>query len=221
MGMHPSRIESRKHGFTCNRCRCGRRRAGDGKGFDGAWVGSDRGRAVSGSARGWSGTDFVPNALHALNAIHVGDAIRGIGEPVAQAVVRDAGGETMSELPIASLASRYGPLLAVHRTELIRTLSEGLAASLNYGSSVTTADGQVFVDGQRLGTDLIVGADGIESTVRSVIANGITPRPSGQFAARGVDRTGAYTPKSRVKPGAGSYGLGWYRCATSAPTGSP
>ena len=99
-----------------------------------------------------AGLTLWPNAMGALDAIGVGDAVRDIGAPVSRAVINRPSRAQLIELPIASLTARYGPLIAVCRSELQRVL---LAA---YPGEVR-------------------------------------PRTCGQFAARGIARTGADTPQ--------------------------
>lgn len=72
-----------------------------------------------------AGLTLWPNALRALDAIGAGDAVRDIGAPVGGAVVRRADGKKLAEVPVAELTARYGPLIAVHRTELHRVLADG------------------------------------------------------------------------------------------------
>ncbi len=141
-----------------------------------------------------AGLTLWPNALRALDTIDTGDEVRAIAEPVRRARILRASGRPLTELPIAELSQRHGPLFAVHRKELTRTLAEGLREPVRYGVDVTVDGGKVVVDGQRPATELIIGADGIESTVRTAFLGEVRPRPSGQFAARGVATTGEATP---------------------------
>ena len=125
--------------------------------------------------------------MRALDGIDAGDEVRAIGEPVRRAMILRASGRPLTELPIAALSQRHGPLYAVHRKVLTRTLAEGLREPVRYGVDVTVDGGDVLVDGHRPATDLIIGADGIESTVRTAFLGEVLPRPSGQFAARPVE----------------------------------
>ena len=141
-----------------------------------------------------AGLTLWPNAMRALEAIGAADAVRSIGRPTRRALIRTDQGRAITELPIAELTARYGPMIAVHRAELTRTLTEQLSAPVRYGSSVGIASGRLLVDGRAVCGTLVVGADGIESTVRATVAGVVRPRPAGQFAARGVAQTGATTP---------------------------
>lgn len=141
-----------------------------------------------------AGLTLWPNAVRALDAIGVGPAVREVAQPVRRAVVRRADGRLLTELPIRALAGRYGPLLAVHRSELHRALRAAFPGAVRYGAGATVTDGRLLIDGEPPRTTLIVAADGIDSAVRAAVAGVVRPRPAGQFAARGVARTGGATP---------------------------
>lgn len=141
-----------------------------------------------------AGLTLWPNALRALDAIGVADAVRRIGMPSSRATIRTARGREITELPIAALTARYGPMIAVHRAELTRTLTEHLSEPVRYDSRVAVTSGKLLVDGRAVAGTLIVGADGIDSSVREVLTGVVRPRQTGQFAARGVARAGSMTP---------------------------
>lgn len=141
-----------------------------------------------------AGLTLWPNALRALDAIGAGAAVRDIGAPVGSAVVRRADGKKLAEVPVAALTARYGPLIAVHRTELHRVLADGFSGDIRYGTAAAATDGQVLVGDEPPRTTLVIGADGIVSAVRTALLVAVHPRPTGQYAARGMARTGAATP---------------------------
>jgi 2-polyprenyl-6-methoxyphenol hydroxylase-like FAD-dependent oxidoreductase len=141
-----------------------------------------------------AGLMLWPNAMRALEAIGIGDAVRDIGAPVSRAVVRRCDGKKLTEIPVAALTVRHGPMIAVRRSELHRVLGEEFPGDLRYSAAATAADGQVLVGGERPQTTLVVGADGIDSVVRTALAGVVRPRSTGQFAARGLACTGAAAP---------------------------
>lgn len=136
-----------------------------------------------------AGLTLWPNALRALDAIGAGAAVRDIGAPVGSAVVRRADGKRLAEVPVAALTARYGPLIAVHRTELHRVLADGFSGDIRYGTAAAATDGQVLVGDEPPRTTLVIGADGIDSAVRTALLVAVHPRPTGQYAARGMART--------------------------------
>lgn len=99
-----------------------------------------------------AGLTLWPNAIRALDAIGLGDAVRDIGAPVSRAVVRRADGKQLTEMPIAAMTARYGPLIAVHRRELHQVLSAGFPGDVQYGTAASTGDGQVLANGEQLRT---------------------------------------------------------------------
>ncbi|MEO6999271.1 MAG: FAD-dependent oxidoreductase [Terracoccus sp.] len=141
-----------------------------------------------------AGLTLWPNAMRALDAIGAADAVDRIGRPASRATIRTARGAEITELPIAELTARYGPMIAVLRAELTRTLTDRLSVPVRYCSRVEIASGRLLVDGRAVSGTLVVGADGIESTVRETVAGVVRPRPTRQFAARGVAKTGSMTP---------------------------
>ncbi len=142
-----------------------------------------------------AGLTLWPNAMRALDAIGVGEDVRDIGAPVARAVINRPSGAQLAEMPIATLTARYGPLVAVHRGELHRTLADQCPGMVRYGTTATVADGQVFIGGDPPQSTVMIGADGIDSAVRAAVAGEVHPRSCGQFAARGVAHTGEATPR--------------------------
>lgn len=117
---------------------------------------------------------LAPNGQRALEIIGAADAIRAIGEPIHRTdmTVGKRRRFTLPDLP------DVGPLRLLHRSELYRVLherAEALGVRVNYGkrlvevretaASVTA----VFEDGTETEADFLVGADGVHSTVRSLI----------------------------------------------------
>jgi 2-polyprenyl-6-methoxyphenol hydroxylase-like FAD-dependent oxidoreductase len=141
-----------------------------------------------------AGLSLWPNALRALGEIGLGDALDGCGHVLAAGATLSPAGETIAEAPLDRLAKRFGPLISVHRGELLAALRERVEAPIELGVEVAHRDGALHANGERLHADLIVGADGIGSAARELVAPGVAPRSAGQGAWRGVARTGALTP---------------------------
>ena len=55
----------------------------------------------------------------------------------------------------------------------------------------------ILSDGRRLDADLVVGADGLRSTVRAILAPEVRPRYAGYFAFRGLVREAELSPTFR------------------------
>src|SRR6187397_2899650 len=69
-----------------------------------------------------AGLSLWPNALRALDALGVGERVRGRAVLEGQVGIRDAGGRWLSRADTAGLARRYGPTAMVHRADLLAVL---------------------------------------------------------------------------------------------------
>jgi 2-polyprenyl-6-methoxyphenol hydroxylase-like FAD-dependent oxidoreductase len=121
---------------------------------------------------------LAPNGLDALKIIDADQAVRAIGQPMNRTVMRDGYGQTIGEFPgLDGLPSS----LALWRDDLSRVLHD-LAAErgirTEYGkrlSEVVEEPNSItarFADGTTATADLLIGADGIRSTVRRLIDPG-------------------------------------------------
>jgi 2-polyprenyl-6-methoxyphenol hydroxylase-like FAD-dependent oxidoreductase len=141
---------------------------------------TDPGRAVG------AGILLQPNGLAVLGGLGLGEALARAGHRAGASAVRRPDGT-----PIASVAAPdFGPgldhFLALRRSELYAVLLDAVAAqpriTTRFGTTVAAAypDGAVDTSEGRLPANLVVGADGVNSTVRT----------GGDFGAR-VGATGA------------------------------
>jgi 2-polyprenyl-6-methoxyphenol hydroxylase-like FAD-dependent oxidoreductase len=118
---------------------------------------------------------IAPNGLDALEIIGAGEAVRAIGQPMTRTVMHDGYGEKIGEFPgLEGLP----PSLALWRDELCRVLHETAIAQgipIEYGKRLVeveeTPDAVIarFEDGTTASADILIGADGIRSTVRRLI----------------------------------------------------
>ena len=142
-------------------------------------------RSPSGAAIG-AGLLLWPNAVHALDALGLGGALREVAAPARRAVMRTDAGRVLSELDVEALGRRAGaPMLVVERPALHQVLADG--ASVRYDSAVSAVDERgVRVDGERVDADAVIGADGIGSVVREHVCAGRQPIDSGYTVVRGI-----------------------------------
>lgn len=140
--------------------------------------------------------NLTPNAVHALDRLGVGEALRAQAARPTHRISRtwDTGEET-SRLPMSTAAEeRYGaPQLTIHRADLLAALESALPEGvIRYGSRVAEVgqdDTGVWVrlsDGETRRGDLLIGADGIHSQVRAKLFGPDDPKFTGLVSWRGV-----------------------------------
>ena len=139
-----------------------------------------------------AGLSLWPNALNALDELGVGAIVREKSVLDGEAGIRDARGRWLSRTDVAEIRNRFGHIALVHRATLLDILRSALPPEcLRAGTTVShvTADGLVqSADGELRG-DLVLGADGVNSTVRRAVwPDAPAPRYAGYTAWRFVTR---------------------------------
>ena len=142
--------------------------------------------------------NLTPNAVRALDGLgeEVAKGIRASGARPTFRISRDwdTGLET-SRLPMGNTAElRYGaPQLTIHRADVLAVLANALPKEAVIFSkrlqSLAQIDGQVhllFEDGHPAKHDVVLGADGIHSRVRSALLGAEQPRFTGVVSFRSV-----------------------------------
>jgi salicylate hydroxylase len=151
-----------------------------------------------------AGVQLGPNATRVLRRLGLGDALRKAGfRPDAVRLMRWADSRPLSEQPLAAAAEReFGsPYYTLYRPDLIDLLAAHLPPNVvRQGIAVTgvytNTDGRVAVklaDGSAESADVVIGADGTHSTIRSATVGDVAARFSGMAAYR------ALIPHSRVR----------------------
>lgn len=138
-----------------------------------------------------SGITLQGNALRIFDALGVWEAVREKGYFFDGLTLRAPGptAPVVAELPeVQTGGPDYPAGGGMYRPELAEIMvarAESLGAHVNFGAKVTgaqmTDDGvEVFVNGESVGTfDLLIGADGLNSTVRELIGIETKPQPTG------------------------------------------
>jgi len=166
-------------------------------------------------ARVGADINLTPNAVLALDGLGVGDELRKTAARPTHRISRtwDTGEET-SRLEMSQAAeTRYGaPQLTMHRADLLAALEQAVpAATIHLGKRTVGidegADGITvrFEDGTSQRVDVLVGADGIHSTVRKHLLGDEYPDFTGVVAYRAV------VPASRLDgvPNLGAFTKWW------------
>jgi 2-polyprenyl-6-methoxyphenol hydroxylase-like FAD-dependent oxidoreductase len=127
-----------------------------------------------------------PTAQTALDRLGVGDALRDHAVPYRDAHIRTPDGAPIARLPLERIERKAGrPELLISRPYLLDALLAGLDAfgdvSLKLGERVGD------VDALAAGQDLVIGADGIRSAVRTArFGDRSGPRRVGTVAWIGI-----------------------------------
>ena len=141
-----------------------------------------------------AGLTLWANAIQALQKIGFTDALETIGKPITRSAILSWQGNTLSETPMEALTRRFGtPIMAVHRADLQATLRKAVGEGVVHTDATCVGfeqDGTGvrahFADGQEAYGDLLVGADGIHSVIRSQLFGATRPRYTGHTAWRGT-----------------------------------
>lgn len=125
-----------------------------------------------------AGLGLGPNALHALDAIGLGDDVRRFSAVQGHGGLRHPGGGWLVRTDLGVLATRFGdPQLVVLRADLVGLLAGSLpAGTLRTGVTVTSLDAggtdrkaRVRTGDGDLDAELVVAADGIGSRIRALL----------------------------------------------------
>jgi salicylate hydroxylase len=147
-----------------------------------------------------AGVALHANAMRVLRFIGVEDAVRKVAGKTDYAVTRDGiTGRVISKTSRARFAELQGIEPAtVHRADLLDVLAaalpEGIASLAKRCVSVESTGSSAvarFADGTEAEADVIIGADGIHSAVRTSLFGPDAPRFTGKICYRSVIPTAA------------------------------
>jgi len=133
----------------------------------------ERGSSDTGSGAGM----YLPgNAVRALGQLGVIDRVRELAATIDTQQIFNEHGRLLNEVDLASFWRHCGGCVSLSRSALQTVLKEALAdAPIRYGLSVSDIQQDpagalvTFSDGSRRQYDLVIGADGIQSTVRDAV----------------------------------------------------
>jgi salicylate hydroxylase len=154
-----------------------------------------------------AGVALGPNAMKALRSLDLEDAVRAIGYQAPFQLLRTWKGRMISKTDATLAAQRFGANgCTIHRADLLDVLAQSVPADVVTLSArcaaVTTGDvGAIarFTDGTEVEADVIIGADGIHSAVRTSLFGPDAPQFTGRICYRSVIPV-AELPAGRLEP---------------------
>jgi 2-polyprenyl-6-methoxyphenol hydroxylase-like FAD-dependent oxidoreductase len=134
------------------------------------------------------------NALMAARALGVDDQIRAAGDEVHTGEIRSWRGSVLMRTPVGDIGRRLGaPSVCLGRRKLLGILRDALPQeSIRYGARVTgfrEEPGGVTASvegGDDMQGDVLIGSDGISSSVRSQLLGDEKPRYAGHLCFRAI-----------------------------------
>ena len=139
---------------------------------------------------------YLPgNAVRALRMLGLESAVMERAAPIPRQRICDHRGRLLSDIDLSALWGGVGACVALHRADLHEILvSYGDGVRVRMGQSVRRVHQRgervtvEFGDGTTGEYDLVVGADGVHSTVRDLTFGASAVKPLGQRAWRFVTR---------------------------------
>lgn len=167
-----------------------------------------------------AGIQISPNGMQVLQALGLGPAIEAAGfRPRASQFRKGKSGRVIMVSAMGKQMEQvYGaPYVHIHRADLISILIEALndaapmavrtrAEVTGYRQDADGAEAEL-ADGARIGGDVLVGADGIKSVIRTQMLGPEAPRFTGNVAWRAVvpvSRLGRHVPPPAASVWTGS-----------------
>lgn len=136
---------------------------------------------------------YLPgNGARALDRLGVLGAILDRAAVIEVQRILDHRARVLAEIDLPRVWGGCGPCLALPRAELHRVLYDAAGVPIRHGVTVTGLEPRddgvaVTLSGDaRREADLVIGADGIRSSVRRLIGDATAPRPVGQLSWRFV-----------------------------------
>jgi 2-polyprenyl-6-methoxyphenol hydroxylase-like FAD-dependent oxidoreductase len=141
---------------------------------------------------------YLPgNGVRALRALGLADEVLARAVPMSRQRILDHAGRHLADIDLTKVWGPVGPCVGIDRSQLHRLLLDGVVGvPMRLDTTVTALIQEndavcvTHADGSTREYDIIVGADGIHSSIRELIFRGIRPRYLGQVSWRFlVDRS--------------------------------
>lgn len=144
-----------------------------------------------------SGLPLWSNALRALHQLGLSNMIETLGQSVTARCVTNWNGDVLVDVSTEALLKELGTVnIVVHRAELLSALLNTLGSEHVYLGTTCVGFTQDatgvcarFADGKEVRGDMLVGADGLHSRIRSQMFRATRPHYSGYTCWRGIVHT--------------------------------
>lgn len=165
------------------------------------------------------------NGLDALAAVDAAEPVTELGFPTGKIRFTTGTGKQLGALPIGPVLPDGTVTRTLRRADLYQALYDlavHRGVAIEHGKKLTTAsvspDGvtATFADGTTATGDVLIGADGLRSTVRALI-DPAAPRPR----YTGMGNAGGFTRTPGVGPDGGDYRMIWGKRCFFGYTVSP
>jgi 2-polyprenyl-6-methoxyphenol hydroxylase-like FAD-dependent oxidoreductase len=141
-----------------------------------------------------SGLLLPCNAMQVFNRLGIGQAVVDSGNRIDLLELLDHRNEPLRTTDLRAFAERHKAVtVAITRARLHAILVDSLPFnSLHFGSSCKEIRSNsrsvcaTFANGGQIECDLLIGADGLQSSVRGHVREDVKPRYSGQSSYRGI-----------------------------------
>jgi salicylate hydroxylase len=142
-----------------------------------------------------AGLSLFPNGLNSLDALAPGiaESLKSAGSECRVVNVKQSSGEIVMQNPV-SLAEKYGqPMLNIRWSRLQEILASTVPSDIINLDCLCTNFEQnencvnvYFDNGKTEQVDLLIGADGVNSTVRQILIQDGSPRYAGRLSWRAI-----------------------------------
>ncbi|HSX07631.1 MAG TPA: FAD-dependent monooxygenase [Candidatus Saccharimonadales bacterium] len=164
------------------------------------------------------GLNVAPNGMWILDALGLAGRIKQIGSSTPIGYFEDGAGKSLGQVTYGDVPTYGQPAVSLSRAALNELLADELQAKnipVHYEKKLVrveeTTDGVIahFADGSSAKGDILVGADGVHSTVRGhLLPTGPSPKFVGVVAVGGFTALKDLPPINEVKRDAMTYVFG-------------